>query len=123
MIKRVKMSNELYPVEAFFNRLSHEQFMIAIKNFSNGKGYNPEDMTCFFPSDIVEDEGGEIKDYKYIEFWEYAGNQEVRLNFRDFISALTEASDSEIKLNPSVSDEIEELISKAKDYLVVLYGQ
>lgn len=49
------MSDKRYPVEAFFNRISHEQFMGALENLSNGMGYNPEDMTCFSPFDIVED--------------------------------------------------------------------
>lgn len=117
MTAHVKLHNELYPVQAFFNRLNHEQFMSAMKNFSKGRGYNPEDMACFFPLDIVEDEGGEEGDYDYIEFWVYSGNQEVRLSFQEFIEILKQASQSEMNLNPDSEEEIRSLISKAENYL------
>lgn len=117
MINRIKMPLELYSVEAFFNRLTHEQFILALNNFSRGVGYNPEDMTCFFPSDIVEDEGGSLKDYKYIEFWEYSGNEEVRLTFSDFINILKKASLSEIKLNPKSENKIKQLTKEIEKYL------
>ncbi|WP_259779852.1 hypothetical protein [Aestuariispira ectoiniformans] len=117
MIARLKLNIERYPVEAFFNRLSHEQFTSALRNFSNGRGYNPEDLTCFFPADVVEDEGGEEGDYDYIEFWEYSGNQEVRLKFHEFIEILKQASLSEIDLNSGSENEIRDLISKTENYL------
>ena len=117
MIKRIDLDDELYPVEAFFNCLDHNQFLIAIENFSNGKGYNPEDMTCFFPSDIAEDEGNDINSYKYIEFWEYSESKEVRLSFAAFINFLRMASISEIEKNPHLSNKIKHLISKTESYL------
>ena len=118
MIKRIKMDSAFYPVEAFFNRLNHDDFIMALENFSNGRGYNPEDMTCFFPCEMVEDEGGEIHDYKYIAFWEYSSNSEVFLDFSDFMSILKKAVESEIKINAGAEEKINQLVLKISQYLL-----
>ena len=103
------------PVEDYFNRLAYREFMSALENFSKGLGYNPEDMTCFFPSDIVEEEGGVEQDYDYIEFWTYSSNQEVRLGFAEFIEVLTRAAEREMNLNPDAKEKIQHLVMKTKN--------
>ncbi|RCK54292.1 hypothetical protein TH25_03055 [Thalassospira profundimaris] len=107
----------MYPVEAFFNRLKHEQFMVALGNFSKGLGYNPEDMTCFFPVNTVEYEGGVEQDYKYIEFWEYSSNEEVRLGFDAFMEVLTRAAEKEMNENPDAREKIQSLVLQTRQYL------
>ncbi|OKH87707.1 hypothetical protein LF95_13215 [Thalassospira sp. TSL5-1] len=91
--------------------------MVALGDFSKGLGYNPEDMTCFFPSDIVEDEDGTVQDYKYIEFWEYSSNEEVRLGFAAFMEVLNKAAEREMNVNPDAWENIQDLVSKTKNYL------
>lgn len=117
MIERIKTLSIPYPVKVFFNFIRHNDFIRALNNFSNGQGFYPENMACAFPFDLVEDEGGNIQDYDYIEFWNYSGNKEARLSFSEFIEVLKEAAQAEIKCHPDSESDINRLIARTEKFL------
>ncbi|MBW3243515.1 hypothetical protein KUV57_12655 [Epibacterium sp. DP7N7-1] len=101
MRSRLKvLSGSLYPVESFFNRLGDEEFILVLDSFIRGEGVNPEDLSCVFPEGLSEDEGGPPERFGFIEFWTYAGNQEVRISFSDFQKYLSEAAMAQMKARP-----------------------
>ncbi|WP_298261227.1 hypothetical protein [uncultured Litoreibacter sp.] len=101
MKQRLSLPDDLYPVEAFFNVLTDASFVKALSSFAEGWGYNPEDKTCDFPNDLVEEEGGPPERFSYIEVWTYANNQEVRVSFNDFSKYLVSALEAQILSDPS----------------------
>lgn len=108
MRNRLSLPADLYPVEAFFNVLRDEEFLKALISFSEGHGINPEDKTCDLPADMAEDEGGPSERFGFVEFWTYAGNQEVRISFSDFLKYLSEAALVQIAERPDQQAEITE---------------
>ncbi|MEP3348013.1 MAG: hypothetical protein ABJN34_03300 [Litoreibacter sp.] len=113
MIQRLSLSEDLYPIEAFFNVLTDEKLLKALSSFSEGRGYNPEDKTCDFPADLAEDEGGPEGRFDYIEVWTYANNQEVRVPFLDFSKYILSAVDAQILLDSNNKAMWEEAAAKA----------
>jgi hypothetical protein len=91
MTQRLALSDDLYPLAAFFNRLTSAQFEQALNSFASGRGYNLENLTCQFPADLYEVDQAPISSFDYIEFWTYSGNQEARVGFNDFLIYLREA--------------------------------
>jgi len=88
-METLKFSEAHYPVEAFFNRLLRtDKLAEAMKNFANGQGYNPENLTCFFPVDLAEDDGMPPESHNKIEFWTYSENEEVVIGFDEFTKYL-----------------------------------
>ena len=109
------------PVQDYFTRLlDGGEFTMAMENFSRGKGYNQEDLTCFFPVDRSEDDGLPPDSYGEIEFWTYSVNQEALVSFKEFLRyldwAVTKAIDAKLNsgsdiraLQGKVTEKIEEL--------------
>ncbi len=114
MKSRIKLAEDLYPVESFFNFMSTTDFLKSLDSFGNGHGYNPEGSTCSFPKDLSEELGGDEGSYNYIEFWTYSGNEDVKISFLDFMNYLKISAKAEMENSPEISREIEEKISKVE---------
>lgn len=117
MKNRISLDEVLWPVQSYFNWLKPEEMMNALKKFSVGEGYFSEDHTCHFPVDQVDEEGGEITDYRFIEFWTYAGNKDVRISFDQFLEILRQVASEEAQSQPENADEINDLVAKTEAYL------
>lgn len=96
MKQRLTLKDELFPVQAVFNALDEREFAIALANFAEGRGVNPENLACLFPADIAEEEFNAPEAYDYIEFWSHSGNQTVHCRFCDFAIYVERAVDAEV---------------------------
>ena len=110
MRKRISLSPELYPIESFFNGLKDIEFVKVLEQFSHGRGYNPENLSCVFPEGLAEDEGGSAERFDSIEFWTYAGNQEVRVSFADFLTYVGAAVSEQIQAEPKQEAQLLEIL-------------
>lgn len=110
--QRVSLPDHLHPVETYFNWISSDDLLRALEKFSSGRGFNIEDNTCRFPSDIAENEGGSEDAIDYIEFWSYSGNKEVRVSFDSFAHIILKASCIEIEKTPKNAQLIDVLVNK-----------
>jgi len=57
-LKRIELDECLFPVQAFFNALSDDEFIRVIGLLSNRVGYHPDYCHCYFPEDL--DPGEEL---------------------------------------------------------------
>ncbi|SEO42862.1 hypothetical protein SAMN04489859_11041 [Paracoccus alcaliphilus] len=115
--QRISLPDHLHPVETYFNWISSDDLLRALENFSSGRGFNIEDNTCSFPSDIAEDEGISEDTVDYIEFWSYSGNEEVRVGFDSFEDIIMQISHIEIEKTPENAKLIGDLVKKITSHL------
>ncbi|MEO0751742.1 MAG: hypothetical protein AAFY25_08055 [Pseudomonadota bacterium] len=109
------LSDELFPVQSFFNALDDTRLERALIAFASGHGFNPEDRTCDFPADLAEDEGGPAERFNYIEFWTYVGNEETRISFDQFLKILDEVVAAQIKADQQNAAKWEKSLSAVHD--------
>jgi hypothetical protein len=53
---RIVLSDNLFPVQAFFNAMSEDSFIQTLEAFSNGVGASFNDCHCEFPGDLGPDD-------------------------------------------------------------------
>ena len=127
MRKPLKLPEGLFPVESFFNALDATRLKKALASFATGHGYAPEDRTCDFPADRAEEEGGPAERFNSIEFWTYAGNEDVQISFDDFVEHLNTVVDDQKAADSGNADDweaariaavqkVREIVAKAHNY-------
>jgi hypothetical protein len=115
MKQRLNLPPDVYPVQSFFKGLNGANLQVALEHFAQGRGYNPENLSCVFPDGLSEDEGGPPERFGYVEFWTYSGNEDVRVPFADFLKYIRLVIDGEIAENPENSARLTELEEKIRD--------
>lgn len=120
MQQRLNLEDHAYPVQSYFNAMGPDEFVQALENFAKGMGYNPEDRTCFFPVDLHEEENEPEASFGHINFWTYAGNQELDVPFDAFVSYVEQAVEAEKQIFPEKADVLEGLLSAIKSTVETL---
>lgn len=115
--QRISLPEHMYPVESYFNWISSANFLSALENFANGRGFNIENNTCSFPSDIAEDKDEDEASIRYIEFWTYSGNADVRVSFGEFEGILRKVAQAEIERQPQKAQLIDALLERVISWL------
>ena len=102
---RIVLSDDLLPVQAFFNAIPDDSFLKTIEAFSKGVGASFNDCHCEFPGDLdPEDEMIEGVQFALYE-------QEVVISMAAFLEYLTKACDVFINDNPEDKDDVERLLN------------
>jgi hypothetical protein len=120
-MEKIAFSEDLFPVQAFFNALDDERLCDALESFASGHGYNPEDINCFFPEDLAEAEGQPASNFDYIEFWTYAGDETVHVPFQEFLHLLQQVI--ELRSRPDFQCDLNKLYSSIERRLQKIEAQ
>ena len=107
---RLVLSNELFPVQAFFNAISDDSFLKTLEAFSKGVGASFDDCHCEFPNDLDPDD----EPINGIQFALY--DQEVVVSSDEFVGYLEKVCDKFLLEYPDKKKDVEDYLMKIKSY-------
>lgn len=112
-MQRLKLNDELYAVEVFFNGLSDGRYAEILSEVAEGYGYDIDYAECSLPKGLAEEYGGQPENYGYVEF--IAGDDsEAKVSFSDFLDYATKASKVQIARYPEQRSTIVEALERLR---------
>lgn len=104
MLSDIKLPDDLFPVQAFFNAIPERSFVAVLEEFSRGIGAGFNEAGCMLPGESEEDEV-----FSGVRF--YVSSEEVDLSCSDFLSLLLSISESYVERNPQDGGRVRELLA------------
>ncbi len=102
---RIVLSDDLLPVQAFFNAISDDGFLGTLEAFSKGVGASFNDCHCEFPGDLdPEDEPIEGIQFALYE-------QEVVVSNAEFLEYLTDTCEAFLECKTEAKEDVERLLN------------
>ena len=91
---RLRLPDSLFPVQAFFNALSNEDFVRIVSSLSTGVGAVVNEVSCLFPGDLDPTD----EPFSGVEF--SCGPDEIRLSRPEAAKYLKMAVEAHLLENP-----------------------
>jgi hypothetical protein len=118
MSKRINLEEtpeyeKFFPVQAFFNEISHLGFIDVVDHLTRGEGYGLNVAVCTFPAHMDDYERYVERAGKPLEGIEFSFfDDDVVLDVPTFRRFLTMACDAHVKRHPEDRAKIEELLAR-----------
>ena len=108
MPDRLNLSDDLFPIQTFFNAIGHDSFAGAINSLLDGVGYSVNECNCSFPGDLDPDE----EPFEGVRFSIFEDEVVIpETSLHDYIKL---ACSEQLSLMPNQRTEVELILEKLK---------
>lgn len=108
----IVLDNDLFPMQAFYNRMPARAFMRVLDAFSRSVGASFDDAGCEFPEEL--ESGDEV--FEGVRF--YVFSEEYVANSAEFLRVLDAVAEMYLKSQSEDEAEVRELLDKISSRLL-----